>query len=152
LFASLPCLPRCLAALFALLPSLPRFPRILSDVFPCPTFREGREKNQKGASMKKLFALELAVEFYQASRGLRLPVHLRDQYLRDQYLRASSSIAMNLAEGSAKATVADRKKYYRIALGSLRECQTILRLEGASEDLFKRADFLGACVYRLCQG
>lgn len=53
--------------------------------------------------MKKLFALELTIEFYQASKDIKLPAHLRDQHLR-----ACSSVALNLAEGSAKPTAKDR--------------------------------------------
>jgi four helix bundle protein len=98
--------------------------------------------------MKKFFTLDLAVEFYEISKDLKLPNHLRDQYLRP-----CSSIALNLSEGSAKPTVADRRKFYFIALGSTRECQTILRLHGRSDLIITRkADYLGACVYRLCQG
>ncbi len=96
--------------------------------------------------MSRFFTLELAEAFYQNSKGLRLPGHLKSQYLR-----ACSSISLNLAEGSAKPTVADRKKYYFIALGSLRECQAILRLHGQIEvDLYNKANFLGACLYKLC--
>ena len=94
----------------------------------------------------KLFALELAVKFYEDSRRLRMPLHLKNQFDR-----ACSSIALNLSEGSAKPTAADRRKFYFIALGSLRECQTILRLNGRDEvNLVSHADFLGACVYKLC--
>mgnify|MGYP001614508808 CR=1 FL=1 len=97
--------------------------------------------------MKSFYTLELAIEFYQASQALKLPSHLNSQYLR-----ACSSVAMNLSEGSAKPTIADRRRYYFIALGSFRECQTILRLHGCtSSSLLKRADFLGACLYKLCQ-
>ena len=79
--------------------------------------------------MKPFFTLDLAIEFYQVSKDLRLPSHLKDQYLR-----ACSSIAMNLSEGSAKPTVADR------------------RLHGQNEaSIVKKADFLGACLYRLCE-
>jgi four helix bundle protein len=94
----------------------------------------------------KLFALEVAVKFYEESRNLRMPLHLKNQFDR-----ACSSIALNLSEGSAKPTANDRRKFYYIALGSLRECQTILRLFGRTEsDLVMRADFLGACIYKLC--
>jgi len=97
--------------------------------------------------MKRFFTLDLAVEFYQISKGLRMPPHLKSQYLR-----ACSSVALNLSEGSAKPTVADRKKFYYIALGSLRECQTILRLHGQTEvDLYIKADYLGACLFKLCR-
>ena len=97
--------------------------------------------------MKPFFALELAVEVYQSTKDLRLPAHLKSQYLR-----ACSSIALNLSEGSAKPTQSDRRKFYFIALGSLRECQTILRLHGLEKgDVWQKIDFLGVCIYRLCQ-
>ena len=97
--------------------------------------------------MKPIFTLDLAIEFYQISKDLRLPSHLKDQYLR-----ACSSVAMNLSEGSAKPTIADRRRFYFIALGSFRECQTILRLHGGNHPLLaKKADFLGACLYKLCR-
>jgi four helix bundle protein len=91
--------------------------------------------------------LELAIEFYRDTKSLKFPTHLRDQYLR-----ACSSVPLNLSEGSAKPTQADRRKYYFIALGSVRECQTILKLQGYGTSTFgQKADFLGACVYKLCR-
>jgi four helix bundle protein len=102
----------------------------------------------KGVPLKKFFTLELAIEFYQASKGIRLPRHLRDQYLR-----ACSSVALNLAEGSAKPTAKDRAKFYYIALGSHRECQTILKLNGQNAgSVMQKCDYLGACLYKLCKG
>ena len=38
------------------------------------------------------------------------------QPLKDQFKRAASSIVLNLAEGSAKPTAKDRKKFYYISL------------------------------------
>ncbi len=97
--------------------------------------------------MKSFFTLELAIEFYQISRDLKLPSHLKDQFQR-----ACSSVSLNLSEGLAKPTKADRRKFYFVALGSMRECQCILRLHGQANPLIvQKADFLGACVYRLCQ-
>ncbi len=97
--------------------------------------------------MKTFFTLELAHEFYEISKGLKLPSHLKDQYFR-----ACSSISLNLSEGAAKPTLADRRKFYFVALGSTRECQTILRLHGQSDLLISRkANFLAICVYKLCQ-
>jgi hypothetical protein len=59
---------------------------------------------------------------------------------------------MNLSADSAKPTLADRRKFYFIALGSFRECQTALRLHGRVPlNLAPKADFLGACLYRLCK-
>ena len=69
--------------------------------------------------------------------------------MRDQFQRASLSIVLNLGEGSAKPTAKDRRKFYFIAFGSLRETQTILDLIGHDEIIHK-ADVLAAHLYRLC--
>ena len=90
---------------------------------------------------------ELAVSYYKECAALKLPSHFKDQLLR-----ASSSIAMNLSEGSAKPTRKDRIKYYAISFGSLRETQTILELADIAERnpaLAKKADHLAACLYKL---
>ena len=97
--------------------------------------------------MRRFRTYDMAVEFHKMSRGLRLP-----SYLRSQFLRASSSVALNLSEGSAKRTPRDQCKFYHIAFGSLRECQAVLDL--APQDYpqaRKLADQLGGCLYRLCQ-
>ena len=94
--------------------------------------------------MKTFKTLELAVQFYELVRDVKLPSHLRDQMAR-----ASSSIALNLSEGNAKISV-KKCRFYQIAFGSLRECQTILRLERAGDSrLHDLADHLGACLYKL---
>ena len=93
--------------------------------------------------MTKFRTYQLALDFYQTCKPIRLPIHLKDQLMR-----ASSSIALNLAEGSAKPTHKDRMKYYSIALGSLREIQAIISLEQVSE-LESGADPLGASLYKL---
>jgi four helix bundle protein len=67
--------------------------------------------------------LESAIEFTRVCQSVRGPRHLMEQLGR-----ASSSIALNLAEGSARSTRADRHRFYRVALGSLRESETILRI------------------------
>ena len=85
---------------------------------------------------------ELAVQFYRESRDLALP-----QHLRNQFDRASSSVVLNLAEGSAKASRKDRHRFFQIALGSVRECQAILRIEPRNVPVLDR---LAASNYRLC--
>lgn len=94
--------------------------------------------------MKTFRTYQLAKDFYQASRNLGLTGSLRDQFDR-----ASLSVVLNLAEGSAKATAKDRKRFYRIAFGSLREVQCVLDLIGDRE-LIESADVLAAHLYRLC--
>jgi len=89
---------------------------------------------------------QLAVQFHRSCQAIRLP-----GYLKDQLLRASSSVALNLSEGSAKPTRRDQLKFFFIALGSIRECQTALDLAPhAPAELIRMADQLGGGVYRLC--
>ena len=94
--------------------------------------------------LSKFRTYQLAVQFYKQCEKTKLPRHLKDQILG-----ASSSIALNLAEGSVKPTVKDRMKFYHIAFGSLRECQSIIELSSI-ENLNESADMLGAHLYRLC--
>ena len=63
-------------------------------------------------------------------------------------MRAALSVVANLAEGSAKASVKDRVRFYAIALASFRESQAMLDVIGASK-LLENSDFLGACLYKL---
>ncbi len=70
--------------------------------------------------MKTFRTLDLAVEFYGLVENLKMPSHLKEQLLR-----SSSSVPLNLAEGNAKFSYKDKKRIYQIAMGSLRESQTI---------------------------
>ena len=72
--------------------------------------------------------------------------------LYDQLFRASSSIALNTAEGSRKKSSQDQRRYYGIALGSLRECEAILELEQIEDpNLRNNLDRLGAILFTLCK-
>ncbi|MFM2386929.1 MAG: hypothetical protein RL660_1686 [Bacteroidota bacterium] len=51
-----------------------------------------------------------------------------EKYVNDQLGRASYSIVLNIAEGSAKTSKADRKNYFTTARGSLFECVAVLDL------------------------
>ena len=87
---------------------------------------------------------QLALSFHKQCQGLKLKGSLRDQLKR-----ASESIVLNLAEGSAKPSPAERKRFYRMSLGSLREIQAIFDLQEMT--LLKvEADQLGAHLYKLC--
>ena len=97
--------------------------------------------------LKNFRTYQIAVEFHHACRQAHLP-----DYLKDQLLRASSSVALNLSEGSGRSTYRDQLKFFHIALGSLRESQAALDLAPKSySELVKQADLLGAHLYRLCQ-
>jgi four helix bundle protein len=88
---------------------------------------------------------KLAVNFYKESQALKLPRHLKDQLDR-----ASSSIALNLAEGRGRSTTKDQKHFFHIAFGSTRECQAILTLLGYTDSAaWITLDCLAASLYRL---
>ena len=60
---------------------------------------------------------------------------------------------LNLAEGYGRISKRDQARFYRIALGSLRECQAVLDLYLTSTpEAIECADKLGAHLYRLIQG
>jgi four helix bundle protein len=87
----------------------------------------------------------LAVAFHRQCRDLALP-----HYLQDQLVRASSSVALNLAEGSGRVTGKDQARFFHLAMGSLRECQAALDLaQKAPLKLVQDADELGAHLWRL---
>src|SRR4051794_37855197 len=95
--------------------------------------------------MTKFNALELAIEFYEQASQLPIKGNLKDQLDR-----AASSIPLNLSEGNAKGSAKDKRHFFQIVYGSLRECQTIFRLlKVQNENLLKTADHLGACLYKL---
>jgi len=50
------------------------------------------------------------------------------RYAKDQLGRASLSIMLNIAEGSAKFSNKDRKNFYTTERGSTFECASFLRL------------------------
>jgi len=94
--------------------------------------------------MNKFRSAELAKALYR--RIKLLPVKGE---VKDQLHRASLSVCLNLAEGSAKATVKERTRFYQISLASLREVQMILDLE---ELPYRReADILGAHLFKLIE-
>ena len=73
--------------------------------------------------MKNFRTYDLAVNFYRLSRTL----HIKGN-LKEQLDRAASSVVLNLAEGRGRGTKADQKRFFQIAMGSVRECQAILDL------------------------
>lgn len=96
--------------------------------------------------LKDFLAFQKSCDLYQNCKHIRLP-----SFLKEQLLRASSSVALNIAEGSGKRTAADQKRFYFNALGSLRECEAIFELEQIDEP--KIADLcnqLGAILFKLC--
>ena len=86
---------------------------------------------------------ELAKEFYQQCRLIKMK-----EPLKNQFERSSLSIVLNLSEGSAKPTRKDRAKFYAISYGSFKETVTLLDLAG-HYTLAQKADKLGAHLWKL---
>lgn len=94
--------------------------------------------------LKNFKTYQLALQFHRECEAIKVQL-----YLRDQLSRSSSSVVLNIAEGSGKITLKDKRKFYAIALGSLRE--SVAALEVAGKTLSgNTADQLGACLYRMC--
>jgi len=56
------------------------------------------------------------------------------RFARDQLVRASLSIMLNIAEGSAKFSKKDRRNFYVTARGSIFECASLISfLNGEGE-------------------
>ena len=57
--------------------------------------------------LKNFRAFELAKLLYQTCKTMKIPAHLKDQLVR-----ASSSIALNLAEASGERTSKEKERFY----------------------------------------
>ncbi|MEW6055541.1 MAG: four helix bundle protein [Bdellovibrionota bacterium] len=95
--------------------------------------------------IRNFLAYELAIELHRKTQEIELK-----HYMKDQLLRASQSVVLNLAEGSAKPTKRDKARFYAIAFGSIREIQAIFDLIQIKDDeILDLADHIAACVYKL---
>ena len=101
---------------------------------------------------------------YQKSKTFHLnckeiTTRINEKYVIDQLRRASHSIILNIAEGSAKSSKADRKNYFTIARGSVFECVSILYMlntENKIDDtsylkLLKLGDELSKMLFKMNQ-
>jgi four helix bundle protein len=99
--------------------------------------------------LKSFRSYHQSVAFFKSCRKVKGSLHLNDQLLR-----AASSITLNLAEGSERGTDPDQRRFFRMAMGSIRECQAILDLLGegtALNEVKAEADLLAASVFNLCR-
>ncbi len=87
---------------------------------------------------------DLALKFYRQLPNIEAPAHLKDQLLR-----AGSSIILNLAEGSAKPTTKDQRRFYAMAFGSTREIQAISDILNLTGQITDDLDHLAASIYKL---
>lgn len=94
--------------------------------------------------MKNFKTYHLAVEFYDSCQTIKF----KNKLIKDQFERASLSIVLNIAEGWGRITEKDRRKFYSISLGSLRETQALLHLMKERE-LSIKADQLGGYLFQV---
>jgi four helix bundle protein len=96
--------------------------------------------------LKDFRAFQLSKNLYQQCKPLKMPV-----FLKDQLLRASSSVALDLAESNGNRTDKERIRFFTISLGSLRECEAILELENVQDPMLTdTVNQLGAILFKLC--
>ncbi len=93
--------------------------------------------------LKNFRCYQLALSLYKKCEQIKAKA-----YIKDQLERASLSIVLNLAEGSAKTTAKERARFYSISYASLRETQVLLEILEQAE-LSKIANELGAMIYKL---
>ena len=93
--------------------------------------------------MKNFRTYQTAVQLYRTTQTIKVPSHLRNQLDR-----ASSSVVLNLAEGWSKSSRKDRRRFFEIALCSLRETQAILEI-AHDRRCTQLASSTGAQCYKL---
>lgn len=89
---------------------------------------------------------ELALNFYREIKDKKFPTHIKSQLLR-----ATVSISLNLSEGWGRKSVNDRKRFYQIAFGSIREVQSVTKLEPSlfTNKELALLDYLAASTFKL---
>lgn len=95
--------------------------------------------------MKTFKTLDLAIELHQSLQKFHL-----QNFQKDQLQRASLSIALNLSEGAARFTTNEKRRFYRIAFGSLKETQTLIKIANITDEkVLRLSDATGASIYKL---
>ena len=75
---------------------------------------------------EKFIVYQRAIEFVELADYALTNFPDGKAYLNDQLKRASSSIALNIAEGAGEFSPNDKKRFYRMARRSATECAAII--------------------------
>ncbi len=96
--------------------------------------------------MKNFRTYHLSKEFFRKIKAVKLR-----KPLGDQLYRAAASISLNLSEGYGRGSLADQRRFFTMALGSLRECQAVFDLaeEEFTKELHDPLDHLAAALWLL---
>ena len=83
--------------------------------------------------MKRMFDFE-KLDIYQVLRDLNYKVFSFlnedkkvDQLVKEQWKNASQSSVLNLAEGTGRMTISDKKHYLTISRGSIFQCVALMQ-------------------------
>jgi four helix bundle protein len=109
---------------------------------------------------EKLEAYHLSIEFLAMAFQFIKFIPSGNHQLVDQFKRAAISVPLNIAEGSGKMSVAEKKRFYSIARGSSMECAAILDVLAvmdiaSDEELLKGREILNsiaAILTRISRG
>ena len=107
-------------------------------------------------TFQKLTVYNCALDFNQFISRL-LSQNKVDVVLRNQVRRASTSIILNIAEGSGRYSVADRRNFFVVSRSSLFECVSILDIllsesvitDDTHESGLKQADEISRMLYAM---
>ena len=89
---------------------------------------------------ERLDVYQASLDFLVLADGIIEGLPRGRGHLADQLARASTSIVLNIAEGSGKFSGPDKRRYYLSAVGSSTECAAIL-------DVMLRLRLVGADVH-----
>jgi four helix bundle protein len=102
---------------------------------------------------EKLKVYEKALAFYLEIRRIHFGREMEDQILAKQLNRAALSISLNIAEGSGRIGIRDRRNFYVISRASLFESIAILKAtfhqSNISETQFRKAYNLGEEISKM---
>jgi four helix bundle protein len=80
---------------------------------------------------EKLDVYQCAIEFIATAAMLHDQLPKGFAHLGDQLRRASLSVPLNIAEGSGKVSLRERRRFFEIARSSALECSAILNCASA---------------------
>ncbi len=84
---------------------------------------------------EKLTVYQKSVELYTCISKLGLGSGYQEKIIAGQLMRCALSVPLNIAEGSGKQTLKDRKNFLLISRGSLYETVSLLNILKANETI-----------------